>query len=87
MLNTRATGVPPARSLFLALALLIGLGVAPWPIHTPVLKAQTQPGKHVLLLYSHESAVYTQFEAPLRSALSARAEPCTANSALFAVMT
>jgi len=70
MLNTRATGVPPARSLFLALALLIGLGVAPWPIHTPVLKAQTQPGKHVLLLYSHESAVYTQFEAPLRSALS-----------------
>ena len=32
--------------------------------------AEGTVGKHVLMLYSHESAVYAQLEAPLRSALS-----------------
>ena len=70
MPNTIANGLLSAQSVLRALAIAAGLGVAPLPIHAQALTPQTQGGKHVLLLYSHESAVYTQFEAPLRSALS-----------------
>jgi hypothetical protein len=59
-----------ARPFLLAVGVMLVLGVAPPSIEHGVLLAQPAATKHVLLLYSHESALYTQFEGPLRSALT-----------------
>jgi len=40
------------------------------PIPSRALRAQEPAGKHVLLLYSHESANYADFGGPLRTSLS-----------------
>jgi signal transduction histidine kinase len=65
-----------AREFLLAIGVAVILGAALPSIQGRALTAQPSAPKHVLLLYSHESALYTQFEAPLRSALATeRAHP------------
>jgi len=51
-----------------AVTILLGIAASWIPLRT--VQAQVPPGKHVLLLYSHENAMYSQFDAPLRLALS-----------------
>src|SRR4051794_35486746 len=53
-----------------ALAVLTVLGVIAASLLPATLRAQGAKSKHVLLLYSHEQAMYGQFDAPLRSALT-----------------
>jgi signal transduction histidine kinase len=49
----------PARQFLVAVGVAIILGVAPPSIEGRALLAQAPAAKHVLLLYSHESALYT----------------------------
>ena len=60
----------PARRMLLALGVVVILAGVPSAARASAVQPQPAGGKHVLLLYSHESAVYAQLEAPLRAALS-----------------
>lgn len=68
MPTDNATRARHAR-LRLAVGVMVLVSVMPaWAARA--MPAEGTVGKHVLMLYSHESAVYAQLETPLRSALS-----------------
>jgi signal transduction histidine kinase len=52
-------------AIVVAVALLVSAAISPRLLH-----AQAPVGKHVLVLFSHESAAYANLDRPLRSALT-----------------